>query len=180
MARLSNIWSTIASQNVIRLKPQFAKLTDSSSGVINRFAQAIGFAIGVFGDISGVIDGEHLQQWLEHTSIFRGRSSRRSCVSPRTSAGKRPQYFYLLPDGFDETKKRFALSAARKADRPVIQVTEAGTGSLRVRQLRASCAIPLAFDPVVLPSPDGKTAQYVDGGVSRRTRRSSLHARSRR
>ncbi|HMD01543.1 MAG TPA: patatin-like phospholipase family protein, partial [Candidatus Baltobacteraceae bacterium] len=55
---------------------------------------------------------------------------------------------------------------------------EGGSGKLLVEQLRASAAIPLAFDPVVLEDSKGRLSQFVDGGVVANTPIAVAHALS--
>jgi predicted acylesterase/phospholipase RssA len=166
--RLANIWSSIAAQHVIRLKPEFAKLTDQSSGVGNRLAQAIGLAVGVFKDVQGVIDGEHLEQWLtEYLDLSK------PIVTPIVWATTNltrevVEYFYLVPEGYDKNRRDIALQSVQLSVGRNIAVREADR-KLLVKQLRASAAVPVAFDPVVLPGPDGEPSQYVDGGVTANT-----------
>ena len=63
--KLRDLWSTIASQNVIRLKPEFAKLTNPASGIGTRIVKAISLALGFFSNVQGVLDGDYLQTWLQ-------------------------------------------------------------------------------------------------------------------
>jgi predicted patatin/cPLA2 family phospholipase len=79
-----------------------------------------------------------------------------------------PEYFYLLPPNFGQQKVSFALTAMQRAVGPNVPLREAQPATL-VEQLRASAAVPLAFDPVILIGPDGKPAPYVDGGVTANT-----------
>jgi predicted acylesterase/phospholipase RssA len=167
-AKLRDLWASVASQNVIRLKPEFAKMTDPATGIGTRIAKAIGLSLGLFNNVKGVLDGYHLQQWL--TSYM---DLTRPVVTPFIWATTNlnlegPEYFYLLPPDFAPQKVQVALTAMQRAVGPSVPLRQAER-SMLVEQLRASAAVPLAFDPVDLPGPDGKIAPYVDGGVTANT-----------
>jgi predicted acylesterase/phospholipase RssA len=166
--KLRDLWASVADQNVIRLKPEFAKMTDPATGVGTRIAKAIGLSLGLFNNVQGVLDGNHLQQWL---ASYMDLS--RPVVTPFIWATTNlnlegPEYFYLLPPDFGQEKLQIALTAMQRAVGPNVPLREAER-SMLVEQLRASAAVPLAFDPVMLPGPDGKKAPYVDGGVTANT-----------
>lgn len=166
--KLRNLWGSISEQHVIRLKPEFAKLTNPASGIGTRIVKAIGLALGLFTNVQGVLDGEYLQTWLEQYMDLS-----KPVVTPLIWAVtnldlENPEYFYLLPPGFSQDKIDFALAAMQRAVGPNVPLREAER-SILVKQLRASAAVPLAFDPVILTGPDGKPAPYVDGGVTANT-----------
>jgi predicted acylesterase/phospholipase RssA len=167
-SKLHDLWLSIAQQNVIRLKPEFAKMTDPASGIGTRIGKAIGLALGLFNNVQGVLDGQYLQQWL--TSYF---DLSRPVVTPFIWASTNlnlegPEYFYLLPPGFSQEKLEFALQAMQRAVGPFVPLREVPLSTL-IEHLRASAAVPLAFDPVTLAGPDDKPAPYVDGGVTANT-----------
>jgi predicted acylesterase/phospholipase RssA len=167
--KLRDLWSTIASQNVIRLKPEFAKLTNPASGIGTRIVKAISLALGFFSNVQGVLDGDYLQTWLQQYFDLT-----RPIVTPLIWAVtnlnlESPQYFYLIPPTFSQDKIDFALTAMQRAVGPDVPLQQAHHNDLLVKQLRASAAVPLAFDPVILPGPDGNPAPFVDGGVTANT-----------
>jgi predicted acylesterase/phospholipase RssA len=165
---LRELWGTIARENVIRLKPQFQKITNQSSGLGNRVLEAVGLGTGLFKNEKGVLDGERLRDFLVS---FLGLH--KPIVIPMLWAVtnltvQAPEYFYLIPDSYTGENLQFALKSIHLAVGRDISVRPA-TRAMLVDQLRASAAVPLAFDPVVLPGPDGKPASYVDGGVTANT-----------
>jgi predicted acylesterase/phospholipase RssA len=166
--KLRNLWSSIASQNVIRLKPKFQKITEETAGVGTRIVGAIGLALGMFKDVKGVLDGEHLRDWL--VDYF---DLTRPVVMPMVWAVtnltlETPEYYYLLPEWVTPEKEALAVESIHLAVGLHVPVLRASR-DLLVDQLRASAAVPLAFDPVMLPGPHGKPAAYVDGGVTANT-----------
>ncbi len=166
--KLRDLWASVASQNVIRLKPEFAKMTDPATGIGTRIAKAIGLSLGLFNNVQGVLDGKYLQTWLASYMDLT-----KPVVTPFIWATTNlnlegPEYFYLLPPNFGPEKLNFALAAMQRAVGPSVPLREAQPATL-VEQLRASAAVPLAFDPVILIGPDGHPAPYVDGGVTANT-----------
>lgn len=115
-AKLRDLWATVADQDVIRLKPEFAKMTNPATGIGTRIAKAIGLSLGLFDNVQGVLDGYHLQQWL---ASYMDLS--RPIVTPLIWATTNldlegPEYFYLLPPGFGQEKleRRAHGDAARR------------------------------------------------------------------
>jgi predicted acylesterase/phospholipase RssA len=167
-SKLAELWSSISAQNVVRLKPQYAKIGYETSGIGSRIAQAVSLGVGAGTSVLGTYDGEYLQSWLEAYFDFS-----RPVVTPIVWAvtnltRKRPEYFYLMPPGFDPERLRIGLESVRLSIGSIIPVREADR-SILVKQLRASAAVPVAFDPVLLPGPRGETDQYVDGGLTANT-----------
>jgi NTE family protein len=167
-AKLRDLWSTIARENVIRLKPQFAKITNPSSGLSNRALEALSLGTGLFKNEKGILDGEHLRNFLLAYLDFSVPVATPMLWAVTNLTLQIPEYFYLAPEGASPEKLQLALTSIHLAvgrDVPVRPTTRA----LLVDQLRASAAVPLAFDPVILPGPDGKPCAYVDGGVTANT-----------
>jgi predicted acylesterase/phospholipase RssA len=168
--RLRELWYTIASRHAVRLKPQYAKIVNPDSGVGNRVGEAIGLGVGFATDVMGVLDGDHLQEFLAE---FIDPS--RPVVMPfawtvtnltRSSA----EYFYLLPNQPKDQALAARAQAAVRATVGPSAVIRPASPDILVSSLRASAALPLAFDPVLLPAADGSgPQQYCDGGVTENT-----------
>jgi predicted acylesterase/phospholipase RssA len=167
-AKLRDLWSTIARENVIRLKPQFAKVTNPSSGLSNRAFEAVSLGTGLFKDEKGVLDGEHLRKFLVRYFDFNVPVVTPMLWAVTNLTLQIPEYFYLAPTNTTPQNLELALTSIHLAVGRDIPV-RAATPALLVDQLRASAAVPLAFDPVVLPGPNGKPCDYVDGGVTANT-----------
>ncbi len=166
---LRTLWYSIAEQNVIRLKPRFAKVTDDDSGVGTRFAAAMRLVLGLSHDQTGVIDGDHLRDWLS-----RYMDPSRPVVMPfvwtvTNLTDQSPEFFFLVDTKITQDERERAVAAIRLTVGPHAVLREA-TPDLLIDALRASAAIPVAFDPVKLPAPSGNgTNDYVDGGVTANT-----------
>jgi predicted acylesterase/phospholipase RssA len=167
-ARLRSLWSDVASQQVIRLKPEFAKITNPSSGVFNRVDEEYELVHGLQHNVTGIFDGDHLRSWMLSYFDFS-----RPVLTPMVWAVtnltlERPEYFYLAPGGATSSERAVAIASIQLALGTDVPVREASP-DLLVDQLRASAAFPVAFDPVRLPAPGGGTNEYVDGGVTANT-----------
>jgi len=166
---LRQLWYSIADQNVIRLKAKYAKAADPDSGVGTRFAAAMRAVLSLKNNDTGVIDGEHLHQWLA-----RYIDPTRPVVMPfiftvTNLTTQSPSFFYLVDTALTASERQNAVTAIRITVGPNAVLREA-TPDLLIDALQASAAIPVAFDPVQLPSATGVgTDFYVDGGVTANT-----------
>ncbi len=167
-SKLKNLWSSISAQNVVRPKPQYAKIGNASSGVINRLEQLLSLGLGADKDNLGVYDGEYLQAWLASYLNLSAPIVTPFFWAVTNMTKQLPEYFYALPPNPDPAVRQLALTSVRLALGPLVVVRES-TPSMLVKQLRASAAVPIAFDPVKLPGPDGVIDQYCDGGVTDNT-----------
>ena len=86
-----------------------------------------------------------------------------------------PEYFYLAPDNISADNLQLALKSIHLAVGRYISVRPA-TRAMLVDQLRASAAVPLAFDPVVLPGPTDGPVRTSTAALPP-TRRSTWHER---
>jgi predicted acylesterase/phospholipase RssA len=87
-SKLSQLWESISQQNVIRLKPEFAKIKNSSSGVGNRLAQLFALGLGANKTSKARTTASTCNRGSKTTSTSPGRSLRRSSgrspISPST------------------------------------------------------------------------------------------------
>jgi predicted acylesterase/phospholipase RssA len=167
-SELRNMWMTVASQNVVKLKRQYRYITDKNAGVGNRIGQAIGLALGMKSNAKGVLDSSRVRQWLSDNMDPAAPVLTPVVWTATNLSSQRPEFFYRLPNQLGPEERATAIEAIRDTVGPDTAVREA-TEDLLIDSLQASASIPLAFDPVVLPAPDGGTAQYVDGGVTANT-----------
>lgn len=78
---------------------------------------------------------------------------------------QRPEYFYVRSQNLGEDLPKRVVSELQLTLGPHTVVREA-TPDLLHRALFASAALPLAFDPVLIPNPEGTVNEYCDGGVA--------------
>jgi predicted acylesterase/phospholipase RssA len=165
---LHNMWLTVASQEVVKLKGRYRYIVDPTSGVGNRIAQAIGLALGLKSNVKGVLDSGRVRNWLLQNMDPTAPVLMPVVWTVTNLSDQRPEFFYRIPTELTELERNTAIEAIKDTVGPDTAVREA-TADILIDSLQASASIPLAFDPVELPSPTGGTAQYVDGGVTANT-----------
>lgn len=161
--KLRELWYTIGSQNLMQLKPQYAALHDPESGAINRALSAIGL-ISLVRNQRAVLNSEPVYDW-----IVRNIDPKTPLVIPLVWAvtnltQQRSEYLFVRPQQNAELPQR-VVHALKVLLGPHTVVREA-TPDILHKAIFASAAIPIAFDPVEMPGPDGSPCAYCDGGVA--------------
>lgn len=162
--RMRELWYGISGENPIKLKPQFAALRDPESGVLNWAASAASF-IGLTRNVKGLFQSEPAFEW-----IVRNIDPATPLLIPLVWAvtnleAQRPEYFFIRPRNAGEELHRAVVRDLQRSLGPQTVVREA-TPDILQRAIFASVAIPVAFDPVMMPDPQGNLAPYCDGGVA--------------
>lgn len=162
--RVRELWYGISGENPIKLKPQFAALRDPESGVLNWAASAASF-IGLTRNVKGLFQSEPAFEW-----IVRNIDPATPLLIPLVWAvtnleAQRPEYFFVRPRNAGEELHRAVVRDLKRSLGPQTVVREA-TPDILQRAIFASVAIPIAFDPVMMPDPQGNLAPYCDGGVA--------------
>ncbi len=163
-AKLHDLWYGISGQQLIRPKQQYQAVRDPESGLFNRAASAVSL-MGLTKDQKGVLQNEPVYDW-----IVRNVDAKTPLVMPLVWAvtnldRQRPEYFYVRPAGSGDRLPERVVHALQLTLGPHTVVREA-TPDILHRAIFASAAIPIAFDPVVMPGTDGHDASYCDGGVA--------------
>jgi predicted acylesterase/phospholipase RssA len=166
---LRNLWYGVARQDVIRLKHKYAEIAEPDGGVATRIAAAMRLIISLTTHDRGVIDGDHLRAWLA-ARINPGRRVLMPLVWTVTNLSTQsPEFFYLIDTQLSAEQRERATTAIRIVVGANAVLREA-TPDLLIDALRASAAIPVAFDPIELPTANGSGRDlYVDGGVTANT-----------
>ncbi|HEX4014548.1 MAG TPA: patatin-like phospholipase family protein, partial [Candidatus Cybelea sp.] len=162
-SKLQELWFGISSEDVIRPKPQYEALRDPESGVLDRVASVVSL-VGLVRNQRAVLQSEPAFDW-----ISRHVDPSTPLVAPLIWAVtnltlQRPEYFYVRPQGRPEIPARVRHALVALLGEQTI-VREA-TPDILHQAIFASIAIPIAFDPVSMPGPDGKMNSYCDGGVA--------------
>ncbi len=166
---LRDLWYSIAYEHVVKLKPEYATAVENQAGLGNRIAAAMNLAFGLAKHDTGVLDGSVLRDFLvkfikPETPVLIPAVWVATNITTMT-----PEFFYMVGTQLTPEQREFARRAVRDTVGPLAVLREA-TPDILIDSLRASAAIPVAFDPVPLPSVDGKdTHYYVDGGVTANT-----------
>ena len=162
--KLRELWYGVSSEKLIQAKSRYAALRDSQSGVLDRAVSALSL-IGLVFDQRGLLESRPVRDW-----IVRNLDPAVPLVVPlvwgvTNLARQRPEYFYIRPERGGEELPRKVINSLHLLLGPQTVVREA-TPDLLHDAIFASAAIPIAFDPVIMPSVDGTPAPYCDGGVA--------------
>ncbi|MEO9169664.1 MAG: patatin-like phospholipase family protein [Candidatus Aquilonibacter sp.] len=165
---LRRLWYSIAREQPVRLKREYQKIPETSHGVGTRVAQAIHLAAGLNSNTRGILDGEYLRRWLGQY-IDPQRPVLTPFIFTTTNlTTQQAEFFYMLPREPSAALTRVAADAFRGLVGPGVSIREA-TPDIVLDALRASAAIPVAFDPVRMTNDAGEICDYVDGGVTANT-----------
>jgi predicted acylesterase/phospholipase RssA len=162
--KLRELWYGISGQNIMRAKPRYSAVRDPQSGVLDRVASAISL-IGLTQNQRGVLQTEPILDW-----ISRNVDPATPLVVPLVWAVtnltlQRPEYFYIRGKNQAADLPERVIHALQITLGPHTIVREA-TPDLLHRAIFASSALPIVFDPVIMPDVDGNPSAYCDGGVA--------------
>jgi predicted acylesterase/phospholipase RssA len=162
--KLRELWYGISAQDLIRPKSQYSALRDSQSGILNRAFSALSL-IDLVRNEPGLLQNEPVYEWISR-NIDPAVPLLVPLVWGVTNlAQQRPEYFFVRPERGGEELPERVRTALQILLGPHTIVREA-TPDLLHLAIFASAAIPIAFDPVIMPGPDGTPSPYCDGGVA--------------
>lgn len=166
--RLRQMWNSIAAERILRIKPQYAAIRDTNSGIATRISQGLNLLSGLRSNVRGIYQSEPVTAWLK-ANVDPGTPVLMPFIWSATNlTAQRTEYFYRAPRTITEQRKSALLAAFRATMGPSTVFREAADEDLHMT-LFASAAIPIVFDPVDLRAPEGIVHQYVDGGVASNT-----------
>jgi NTE family protein len=166
-ARLRQLWSTVGSYDLFRLKRRYAALTRPSSGVITRIVEALSLERHLQTDEQGMLDGDRVGQWIR-TNIDLTMPLLTPLVFTTTSLmSQSTVMYYRLPLNYDTTARASAIAGIHSTAGADIDVREA-TDDVLHEAIRASAAMPMLFDAVKLPCSRG-VDQCIDGSIADNT-----------
>ncbi len=161
---LRRAWATLASAHVVELKRKYAAIVEPKAFAGDRLYEYMHFALGASEHEQSLAQSAPILKWMdEHMN------ARIPVVTPMVWAvtnmtTQSGEYFYRLPASMTG---RIPSGITR-----ALEVTLGGTTVIRPasdeilhRAILASAAIPVVFDPVVLPMIDGNHGVYVDGSI---------------
>ncbi|MGA8533498.1 MAG: patatin-like phospholipase family protein [Candidatus Tumulicola sp.] len=162
--KLHDLWYGVSGEDVMRPKRQYEAIRDPQSGLINRAVSAVQLT-ALTRNQSGILQNEPVYDW-----IVRHVDPNTPLLLPLVWAVtnlslQRPEYFYLRPRNASEELPQRVVRALQVSLGPHTVVREA-TPDLLHRAIFASAALPIVFDPVLMPGPDGTINEYCDGGVA--------------
>ena len=179
--KLRELWYGIAGQNLMRPKPRYSAFTDPESGILN-YAAAAASLTGLVRNERAILESKPVADW-----IARNIDPKTPLLMPLVFATtnltlQRPEYFYVRPETYARSQlgadiPRRVVHALQVTLGPHTIVREA-TPDLLHSAIFASAALPVVFDPVLIPNPEGATNEYCDGGVASNSPVGIAHATS--
>lgn len=162
--KLHDLWYGISAEQLMRPKPEYAALRNEQSGLADRIASLVQLA-KLTTSQTGVLESQPVYDW-----IVRNLDPATPLVTLMVWAVtnlslQRPEYFFLRPRGAGAELPEKVVHALQLSLGSRTVVREA-TPEILHRAIFASAALPIAFDPVTMPGPDGTPNLYCDGGVA--------------
>lgn len=168
-SQMRTLWMNAAADRIFRLKPEFAKITNERAGVLNRLYQLFHLGFGVRENVLGLCQTAPALEWIEKYVDPAQPALLPFAWAVTNLTQQTSEYFYRLPASISRSASEAVLANFKSALPPGTVVREA-TDNLLHRAIFASACLPVVFDPIELPAPDGNgTNQYCDGGVAANT-----------
>lgn len=175
--RLRELWYGISDEHLLRPKAAYAALQDAESGVLNRAASATRL-IELARNQIGLLQSEPVYDW-----ISRNIDPEMPLLIPlvwavTNLAKQQPEYFYVRASGGGSPLPDTVVRALQASLGTRTTVVREATPDLLHSALFASTALPIVFDPVMMPGPDGAITAYCDGGIASNSPVGIAHALS--
>lgn len=168
-SQMRSLWMNVANERVFRLKPQFAKIEEPSAGVFDRLDQLFHLGRGLRKDVQGLCQTAPALDWVQKYVDPSQPTLLPFAWAVTNLTRQTSEYFYRLPASVTKST-RDAVLAAFKSTLGRGTVVREATDDILHHALFASACLPVVFDPVELPAPDGSGMnQYCDGGVAANT-----------
>jgi predicted acylesterase/phospholipase RssA len=175
--KLRELWYGISGENLLRPKPQFAALHDPESGLLDRVASVVDL-VGLTRNQRALLQSEPVLDWITRNIDAQTPLQMPLVWAVTNLTFQRSEYFFIRPnrneDIPDDVTRALRLALGAHT------VVREATPELLHRAIFASAAIPLAFDPVLIPNSDGTVNEYCDGGVASNSPVGIAHAISKR
>jgi predicted acylesterase/phospholipase RssA len=165
---LRSLWrDVIATQRVAQIKAPYDKIRDPNAGVLTRLAAAISLGIGAGNGLQGVLDNTGFHNVIEHY-IDPSQPVHLPLYIATTNLTRQLGRLFVRKATTPEGLKKQAINDELLVDfrdgREMIRVID---DAILRDVLYSTAAIPVAFDPGLIPNEDGNGSdQYVDGGVT--------------
>jgi predicted acylesterase/phospholipase RssA len=162
---LRTAWGSLAHENVFEIKRPYAALPHPHRFLPERLYAALRLISGITTHELGIARSEPILSWMA-----KNMNPQTPVLSPLAWVAtnlttETAEYFYRLPPSFAGRIPPRIERALRLTLGQDVVIREASDAILH-RSLLASAAIPLVFDPVVLPMTDGTDGVYVDGSIA--------------
>ena len=158
---LADIWQTIASAHIFRLKRQYAGMPMPSSSVLTRIFQAALIDRGLTNPVPALLDGRPIHHWLTRHVDPATPLLANFLFTLTNVNGRRPEIFYRAKSSSDPGQIEIYLSSLFDGTSTVRKIEDPHL----VEALAGSSAVPVLLDPVTIDFSDGPRT-YIDGGVA--------------
>jgi len=166
-AKLATLWHTITNEQLFRFKRKFAKIVETSSGVLDRLYQAVVLERGLVTDVEGVLDRDRVGAFIARVVDPDRRMLIPLIFTATNLSAEHAEVFYRAPAPIDARAVSAGEAAIQSVIGPDTRAREA-VPAILAQALLASTALPVLFDPVELTFA-GVTSQFVDGGIADNT-----------
>ena len=172
--KLRELWYGVSLAHVMQPKAQFAAFRDPEAAIGNRLISTVSLA-SLARNEPAFFESQPVLDWISSNL-----DPRQPLVMPLvwavTNLTKQgPEYFYMRRTNSSQELDDEMVRALRLTLGPQTVVREA-TPEFFHKQIFASAAVPLLWDPVELPGPDGTLDQYCDGGLAANSPVTVAHA----
>ena len=165
-SKMRGLWMSVANDRVFRLKPEYAKIQEPQAGLFDHLYQLFHLGFGVRKDVQGLCQTAPALEWIRQYVDPSSPTLMPFAWAVTNLTRQTSEYFYRLPPSVPRSARDAVLNAFALTLEPHTVVREA-TDDILHEALFASACLPLVFDPIDLPAPDGNgTNQYCDGGVA--------------
>jgi predicted acylesterase/phospholipase RssA len=161
---LRRAWGSIASAHIVSPKRKYAAIMEPKAFAGDRLYEYMHFALAISRHEQALGQSAPILAWMQAHM-----DPRAPVVTPMVWAAtnmttQSGEYFYRLPGALSGKIPADIAHALEVTLGAKTVVRPAGDDILH-RALLASTAIPIVFDPVVLPMVDGTDGFYVDGSI---------------
>jgi len=161
---LRRAWATLASAHIVELKRKYAAIMEPKAFVGDRLYEYMHLALAASQHEQAMAQSAPILHWMDAHM-----NPRTPVVTPMVWAvtnmtTQSGEYFYRLPASMSGRIPSGTARALAVTLGPTTVIRPASDTILH-RAILASAAIPVVFDPVVLPMIDGTDGVYIDGSI---------------
>jgi predicted acylesterase/phospholipase RssA len=166
-SRLRRLWDLVSVRPIFEPKRPYNKLVNDASGVGTRLYAALDLAIGLLSRLKGIVDPAGVRGLL-HSEFHPTDSVHIPLYVSTTNITRQRNEMFVRRATTPAGLERQALNDELLADfqRDPVRVID---DEIFYHVLFATAALPLVFDPVLIPHPKNvaRHDEYVDGGVTK-------------
>jgi predicted acylesterase/phospholipase RssA len=161
---LRELWRTIPSQQIFRMKKRYAATMKPSSDVITRFFQAADMGQSLISNVRGLLDGARIYDWLARNVDPSVPVVTAYLFTLTNLNERRAEVFYRVPAQPTPEARAALTTRLRSTFGRSVETREIEDVHLAAA-LAASSAIPILIDPVTIAFAEGSKT-YIDGAVA--------------